>query len=247
MTFQVIIIQWNLGTNRGGNSIKIMELCGLFLQTFVSFSVRSLENCSSKALHILQSISLWRWYININITILDIIHRPVFHLKQRFGDWILSPSSGGLFQSIDLCLSSETGAQTNRFPILKFFERSAEKQYLVGSLCPSFSVSPYALLRNSFNESLSYFILEIKQKNSGRVSPGFLECSFIWAKIALHHARIVNHTVGTWTEAHHTMQILRPEAKQWMRLALSKGPNNVCLPPITWRRKQIQFLKRCIF
>jgi hypothetical protein len=24
---------------------------------------------------------LWRWYINITITILDIIHRPVFYLK----------------------------------------------------------------------------------------------------------------------------------------------------------------------
>jgi hypothetical protein len=27
-----------------------------------------------------------------NITFLDIVHRPVFHLK-LFGDWILSPSS----------------------------------------------------------------------------------------------------------------------------------------------------------
>jgi hypothetical protein len=27
------------------------------------------------------SISLWVWYINITITILHIIHRPVFHLK----------------------------------------------------------------------------------------------------------------------------------------------------------------------
>jgi hypothetical protein len=26
-------------------------------------------------------IGLWRWYINIAITILDIIHRPVFYLK----------------------------------------------------------------------------------------------------------------------------------------------------------------------
>jgi hypothetical protein len=26
-------------------------------------------------------IGLWRWYINITITILDIIHRPVFYLK----------------------------------------------------------------------------------------------------------------------------------------------------------------------
>jgi hypothetical protein len=27
------------------------------------------------------SIGLWRWYINIAITILDIIHSPVFYLK----------------------------------------------------------------------------------------------------------------------------------------------------------------------
>jgi hypothetical protein len=27
------------------------------------------------------STDLWRWYINITITILDIIHRPVFYLK----------------------------------------------------------------------------------------------------------------------------------------------------------------------
>jgi hypothetical protein len=26
-------------------------------------------------------VGLWRWYINITITILDIIHRPVFYLK----------------------------------------------------------------------------------------------------------------------------------------------------------------------
>jgi hypothetical protein len=24
----------------------------------------------------------------------DVIHRPVFYLKQRFGDWSLSPSTG---------------------------------------------------------------------------------------------------------------------------------------------------------
>jgi hypothetical protein len=28
------------------------------------------------------SIGLWRWYINITVTILDFIHRPVFYLKQ---------------------------------------------------------------------------------------------------------------------------------------------------------------------
>jgi hypothetical protein len=36
------------------------------------------------------SIGLWRCYINITITILDIIHRPVLFKAQRFGDWILT-------------------------------------------------------------------------------------------------------------------------------------------------------------
>jgi hypothetical protein len=36
--------------------------------------------------------------LNVTITILNIIHRPVFYLKtQRFGDWILSSSSGGTY------------------------------------------------------------------------------------------------------------------------------------------------------
>jgi hypothetical protein len=29
-----------------------------------------------------RSIGLWRWYINITVTIQDIIHRPAFYLKQ---------------------------------------------------------------------------------------------------------------------------------------------------------------------
>jgi hypothetical protein len=32
-------------------------------------------------LYVLRSIGLWRWYINVTITILDIIHYPVFYLK----------------------------------------------------------------------------------------------------------------------------------------------------------------------
>jgi hypothetical protein len=37
-------------------------------------------------------------YINITIAILDFTHRRVLYLKsRRFGDWILSPSSGGTF------------------------------------------------------------------------------------------------------------------------------------------------------
>jgi hypothetical protein len=32
------------------------------------------------------STGLWRWYINITITILDIIHRPVFYLKDNVSE-----------------------------------------------------------------------------------------------------------------------------------------------------------------
>jgi hypothetical protein len=39
-----------------------------------------------------------RTSLHITITILDIIHHPVFYLKtKRCGDWILSPSSGGTY------------------------------------------------------------------------------------------------------------------------------------------------------
>jgi hypothetical protein len=50
---------------------------------------------------------IW-WYISTNIMFLDIIHRPAFNLKtksslyfktQRFGDWILSPSSSGTYSA----------------------------------------------------------------------------------------------------------------------------------------------------
>jgi hypothetical protein len=41
------------------------------------------------------SIGLWRWYINIIITILDIVHRPVFYLKgTTFRNMDLFPPSG---------------------------------------------------------------------------------------------------------------------------------------------------------
>jgi hypothetical protein len=35
----------------------------------------------SNPLTFIRSIGLWRWHINITITILDITHRPVFYLK----------------------------------------------------------------------------------------------------------------------------------------------------------------------
>jgi hypothetical protein len=51
----------------------------------------------------IQSIGLWRRYINITITILDIIHRPVLLFRTRdFGDWILSPAGGTYLSSVRL-------------------------------------------------------------------------------------------------------------------------------------------------
>jgi hypothetical protein len=32
------------------------------------------------------SIGMCRWYINITLTILDIVHRPVFYLKQNVSE-----------------------------------------------------------------------------------------------------------------------------------------------------------------
>jgi hypothetical protein len=43
------------------------------------------------------SIGLSLCYVNITITILNVIHRPMFYLKQRFGDRIMAPSSGGTY------------------------------------------------------------------------------------------------------------------------------------------------------
>jgi hypothetical protein len=43
-------------------------------------------------------ISLWQWHINVTVTVLDIIHRPVYYFKAwSFGNWILCPCSGGTF------------------------------------------------------------------------------------------------------------------------------------------------------
>jgi hypothetical protein len=38
-----------------------------------------------------------RLYINLTIAIRDVIHRPVFYLKQILSETALSPSSGGTF------------------------------------------------------------------------------------------------------------------------------------------------------
>jgi hypothetical protein len=38
------------------------------------------------------SIGFWWWYINITITILDIIHRPVFYLKHNVSETAFCPN-----------------------------------------------------------------------------------------------------------------------------------------------------------
>jgi hypothetical protein len=37
---------------------------------------------------VIVSISLWRWYINITIAFLDIIHRPLFYLKHDVSETV---------------------------------------------------------------------------------------------------------------------------------------------------------------
>jgi hypothetical protein len=56
------------------------------------------------------SIGLWRWYINITITILDIIHRPVFYLKRNVSEigfysrLQVEPTQVGPMEMDSLCL-----------------------------------------------------------------------------------------------------------------------------------------------
>jgi hypothetical protein len=47
----------------------------------------------------------------------DIIYRPVFISKQRFGDWILSPSSGKTYSSPEIGTSSIDWTELNKFPL----------------------------------------------------------------------------------------------------------------------------------
>jgi hypothetical protein len=53
------------------------------------------------------SIGLWRWYINITITSLDIIQRPVFHLKHSISETgfglrlQLEPTQLGLIEELN--------------------------------------------------------------------------------------------------------------------------------------------------
>jgi hypothetical protein len=45
-------------------------------------------HCESNRL--MRSIALWRWYINMNITLLVIIHRLVFYLKHKIDNFLTS-------------------------------------------------------------------------------------------------------------------------------------------------------------
>jgi hypothetical protein len=70
--------------------------------------------------------------MDIVITVLDNIHRPVFYLKQRFEDWILSPYSGRTYSvrspvSQETATSSIYGTQLSRFQLNMETERSLWK------------------------------------------------------------------------------------------------------------------------
>jgi hypothetical protein len=60
------------------------------------------------------SIGLWRWYINIITTILDIIHRPVFYSKYNISDTgfftrlHVEPTQLDPIDWVILCLGPET-------------------------------------------------------------------------------------------------------------------------------------------
>jgi hypothetical protein len=64
------------------------------------------------------SIGLWRLYINITIIILDIIHRPVFYLKQDISETTFcprpqtEPSNLGQINRASLCLQFHLQMQT---------------------------------------------------------------------------------------------------------------------------------------
>jgi hypothetical protein len=55
------------------------------------------------------SIGVLQWYINITITILDIIHRPVFYLKRDVSDtgfYLILQEERNQFGPIDVCILS---------------------------------------------------------------------------------------------------------------------------------------------
>jgi hypothetical protein len=58
---------------------NINNLMQLFAGKIVT--LHSIFHLPSQIWNYLRSIGLWRWHINITITNLDIVHRPVFYLK----------------------------------------------------------------------------------------------------------------------------------------------------------------------
>jgi hypothetical protein len=56
------------------------NLVAFYLNT--QFHIKEIVRTS----YLIRSTGLWRWFINITIIILDIIHRPVFYLKQNVSE-----------------------------------------------------------------------------------------------------------------------------------------------------------------
>jgi hypothetical protein len=71
-----------------GRRLQAGQCQGDFWENRIIVAFLSVGFCNFPAKFSLRSIGLWRRYIIITIAILDIIHRPVFYLKQRFGDSI---------------------------------------------------------------------------------------------------------------------------------------------------------------
>jgi hypothetical protein len=66
------------------NSLHYPSSCLLFKTQLNSIGLYLTGNTlrfSYETSRLMLSIGVWRWYINITITILDIMHRPVFYLK----------------------------------------------------------------------------------------------------------------------------------------------------------------------
>jgi hypothetical protein len=58
------------GLGSGNGAYQIRKIC--FLKYYFRYK-----------LNIIKSMGMYQWYINRTITILDIIHRPVFYLKHN--------------------------------------------------------------------------------------------------------------------------------------------------------------------
>jgi hypothetical protein len=72
------------------------------------------------------SVGLWRWYINVTITFLDSIHRPVFYLKHDVSEigfclrLQVEPTELGQIDRASLCRNEFTNLQYIIFVHLMF-------------------------------------------------------------------------------------------------------------------------------